>query len=90
MKGWLYANCIASACATAYLLYQFFALVRIESDSTGLSSFDYRFLVMFAGGFAMMYIVSEYCCWLKGREDLVRIKIEFRQWRKNLRITEIS
>lgn len=87
---WLYACCIASATAAATLFGRFFLLVEPLTVEDETSRFDYELLLIFVAGIAMMYIVTEYCCWLKGRQDRVKLKIPLRRWRDLFRRFEVS
>lgn len=68
----------------------FFFQVETASGVAESNQFDIALLAVFMGGAAMMYIVSEYCCWLKGREDVVKVKVQFRRWRERFRLFEVS
>ncbi|MYD45696.1 MAG: hypothetical protein F4W92_05035 [Gammaproteobacteria bacterium] len=85
---WLYTCCIAAALAAATLFARFFVQVEGVSDSNDTAIFDYALLIDFAAGFVMMYIVSEYSCWLKGRQERVKLKIPLRRWRERFRLIE--
>ena len=90
VSWWLYACCIVSAAATAILFGRFFLQVEALSEVVETGHFDYGLLAVFSGGFAMMYVVSEYCCWLKGRQDRVKLKIQLRRGRERFRKFEVS
>ena len=87
-RWWLYTCCIASALAAATLFARFFVQVEVASGSIDTTGFDYALLTDFAAGILMMYIVSEYSCWLKGRQDRVKLKISLRRWRERFRLIE--
>ena len=87
---WLYTCGISSAIATAFLFFKFFVRVKSLSGETEFALFDYEMLKMFVGGFAMVYIVSEFSCWLKGREDRVPLRLHIRRWRDWFRTFEVS
>ena len=89
VRWWLYTCCIASGLAAATIFARFFVQVEVVSGSNDTASFDYALLTDFAAGFVMMYVVSEYSCWLKGRQDLVKLKIPLRQWRERFRLIEV-
>lgn len=89
VRWWLYTCCIASALATVTLFARFFIQVESLSDSIDATGFDYALLTDFGAGFVMLYVVSEYSCWLKGRQDRVKLKIEFQRWRERIRLLEI-
>ena len=90
LSWWLYTCGISSAIATAFFFFKFFVLVKALSVETEFALFDYEMATMFVGGFAMVYIVSEFSCWLKGREDLVPVRLPFRRWRDWIRTFEVS
>jgi len=89
VRWWLYTCCIASALASATLFARFFVQVEAVSDLTATTGFDYALLTDFLAGFMMMYIVSEYSCWLKGRQDRVKLKIPLRRWLERFRLIEV-
>ena len=88
-RWWLYTCCIASAMASATLFARFFVRVEAVSGSMETAGFDYALLRDFVAGFVLLYVVSEYSCWLKGRQDLVKLKIPIRQWRERFRLIEV-
>ena len=88
VRWWLYTCYIASALAAATHFAQFFLQVEALSGSIDAVSFDYALLTDFVAGFMMMYIVSEFSCWLKGRQDRVKLKISIRRWRDRFRLIE--
>ena len=90
VSWWLYTCCIASAAATATLFGLFFLQVEALSAVFETNQFEFGLLAVFSSGFAMMYIVSEYCCWLKGRKDRVKLKIQLRRGREWFRKFEAS
>ncbi|MXZ44093.1 MAG: hypothetical protein F4Z01_03830 [Gammaproteobacteria bacterium] len=90
VSWWLYTCCIASALSAATLFAIFFFQVETTSGVAESNQFNIALLTVFVGGSAMMYIVSEYCCWLKGREDVVKVKVQFRRWRERFRIFAVS
>ena len=90
VRWWLYTCCIASALASATLFARFFIEVEAGSESTATAAFDYALLADFVSGFLMLYIVSEYSCWLKGRQERVKPKIKLQRWRERLRLMEVS
>ena len=90
LSWWLYTCGISSAIATAFIFFKFFVRVKELSGEPEFALFDYEMVTMFVGGFAMVYIVSEFSCWLKGREDRIPVKIHFRRWRDWIRTFEVS
>lgn len=74
----------------ATLFGRFFLLVETLTVAGETSRFDYDLLLIFIGGIAMMFIVTEYCCWLKGRQDRVKLKIPLRRWRDLFSRLEVS
>lgn len=89
VRWWLYTCCIASALAAITLFARFFLQVESLSDTIDATAFDYALLTDFGAGFVMLYVVSEYSCWLKGRQDRVKLKIELQRWRERIRLLEI-
>ena len=87
---WLFTCCVASAVAAAFFFYRFFTELVVLSSANALDPFDYGLLTIFACGFAMTYVVSEYCCWLKGRQDVVKFKWQLRQRRERFGVVELS
>lgn len=75
--------------ASATLFARFFVRVEAVSGSMETAGFDYALLRDFVAGFVLLYVVSEYSCWLKGRQDLVKLKIPIRQWRERFRLIEV-
>lgn len=82
----LYTYGISSAVAAAFFFYRFFVRIQTLSGEIDFSAFDFQLLAMFVGGFMMMFLASEYSCWLKGRQERVKIKIQFRKWRERSRM----